>query len=337
MDSVTQFGLGASVTALALGKDTPPLRAMLWGGIVATLPDLDVLFDHGDAVRNMTMHRGVSHAIFWQTLATPLLAWGIAALHRERARFGRWCVAVWLALVTHALLDAMTVYGTRLLLPFDAHPFAVGSLFVIDPLYTLPLCIGLVGLWWRGAAGGRAWNVAGLVLSTLYAAWSVAAQQQALAVGEHALAAQGIAGARLLATPAPLQTMLWRLVAVTDDGVHEAFWSRFDGDRAPRFETFPRGKVWFERVDDLRAVRELRAFSGGFVKAELVGRDVRVTDVRMGQEPHYVFTFVVAKLGEDGNRYEVAAPQRDGSRIDVGRGLAWLWPRMWGADLTPPR
>ncbi len=41
---------------------------------------------------------------------------------------------MWLALVTHPLLDAMTVYGTQLALPFTNHPYGVGSVFIIDLL-----------------------------------------------------------------------------------------------------------------------------------------------------------------------------------------------------------
>ena len=37
MDSVSQFVLGASVAALALGHRARPWRAVLWGGAVATL------------------------------------------------------------------------------------------------------------------------------------------------------------------------------------------------------------------------------------------------------------------------------------------------------------
>ena len=48
---------------------------------------------------------------------------------------------VYLIFATHALLDAVTVYGTRLLWPVVDHPFGIGSMFIIDPLYTLPLMI----------------------------------------------------------------------------------------------------------------------------------------------------------------------------------------------------
>ena len=56
------------------------------------------------------------------------------------------------------LLDAMTVYGTQLLQPFTDHPFAVGSMFIIDPLYTLPLLVGVsLGFRFFGARLRSGW------------------------------------------------------------------------------------------------------------------------------------------------------------------------------------
>ena len=76
MDSLTQLALGAAVGVAVMGRRTAVWKAALWGGIAGTLPDLDVLIDHGDDLRNMTMHRGASHALFWLTLAAPVLAAG---------------------------------------------------------------------------------------------------------------------------------------------------------------------------------------------------------------------------------------------------------------------
>ena len=49
-----------------------------------------------------------------------------------------------LVLFTHPLLDTLTIYGTQLLQPFSDHPFGVGSVFMIDSLYTVPLTVGAV-------------------------------------------------------------------------------------------------------------------------------------------------------------------------------------------------
>jgi inner membrane protein len=337
VDSVSQFVLGASVAAAALGAHARPWRAVLWGGAVATLPDLDVLIDHGSAVANMLNHRADSHSLLWLTVVSPLLAFAIAAFERERHRFRRWWAAVWLALVTHPLLDAMTIYGTKLALPFSDHGFAVGSLFVIDPLYTLPLLVGLVGYVARGALVGRGWNRGGLLLSCAYVGWSVFAQGVATGVAEKALAAQGLAPRALVVTAAPLQTVLWRVLAVDDDAAYEGFWSFFDGDRPLQLQRIARGVEWLPAVRVIPAAAALDRFAGGCTKVERHGDKLRLVDLRMGQEPHYVFGFDVARIGGDGALVPNDVDRKDGARIDAGKGMAWLWPRMWGANIPSPR
>ena len=70
LDSVSQFALGASCAALALHGDSRPWRAVLVGGLVATLPDLDVLFSTGSPIADVRAHRGHSHSLLqhflWQ-------------------------------------------------------------------------------------------------------------------------------------------------------------------------------------------------------------------------------------------------------------------------------
>ena len=139
------------------------------GAVAGTLPDLDVFIDHGDAIRNMTLHRTESHALLWLTLVAPLLLAG-GWRDAQPAALARRCLAIWLALITHPLLDLTTVYGTQLGLPLTDYPFAIGSMFIIDPLYTLPLLFALIVALWRRDACGLRWNQAGLLISTLYRA-----------------------------------------------------------------------------------------------------------------------------------------------------------------------
>lgn len=334
MDSVSQLVLGASVGMAVMGRRTAAWKAALWGGVAGTLPDLDVLIDHGDALSNMVLHRAESHALFWLTLASPALAAVPALLHGERAHFKHWWLAMWLALVTHPLLDAMTVYGTQLLLPFTNHPFGVGSVFIIDPLYTLPLLAGVVAGVARSGWKGLPWVHAGLVLSSAYLAWSVAAQWHVRGLAQASLAGQG-PPPPLLVTPAPFNTLLWRIVAMRPDGSYdEGFRSLLDGDRPIRWERFEAPPPP-EAVRTLPAVQRLGRFSHGFYKVRVRDGNAWVTDLRMGQEPNYSFSFRVAR--EQGGVWQPVEPRNEGSRGDVGQGLAWIWQRMWGRDVAPPR
>ena len=143
MDSLSQAALGAAIGVAVMGRRTRPWKAALVGAIAGTLPDLDSFFDHGDPISNMVLHRANSHALFWQTLVSLPIAAGTAGLLREWTNVKGWWLTIWLALVTHALLDWTTVYGTQLGLPFTDTPFGLGSMFIIAPLYTLPLLIGI--------------------------------------------------------------------------------------------------------------------------------------------------------------------------------------------------
>lgn len=336
MDSLSQLALGAAVSVAVMRRRTAPWKAAAWGALAGTLPDLDVLVDQGDPILNMVLHRAETHALFWLTLFSLPLAGLVAWLQGQRTLWRRWWLAMWLVLVTHPLLDAMTVYGTQLLLPFTDWPYGVGSIFIIDPLYTLPLLVGTVwALVKRGQGSGLRTNTAGLLLSTAYLAWGVGAQQHVTRVATAALAQQGLAFEHLLVTPTPFNTVLWRVLAVNGAHYHEGFHSLLDASGPLQFDRFDRdNRLAAELKGDDRTQR-IRRFSHGFYQLHADGESVRITDLRMGQEPHYVFSFVVAR--RQGGVLQPVPVQAAGSRGDPARALAWLWPRLLGQRLPPPR
>jgi inner membrane protein len=336
MDSLSQLALGAAVGVAVMGRRTAVWKAAMWGGIAGTLPDLDVLIDHGDPIRNMVLHRAETHALFWLTLFSLPLAAAVARLHGEWALWRRWWLALWLVLVTHPLLDAMTVYGTQLALPFTNHPFGVGSVAIIDPLYTLPL---LVGAGWalgsRGSAAGLRANLLGLLLSTAYLGWGVAAQQKVERIARASLQAQGIQAERVLVTPTVFNSLLWRVVAIDGSHYHEGFRSLLDAGPGIVFDRFDRGMGLAGEVQGIDGVQRIAAFSKGFYKLHDKGDRVLVSDLRMGQEPAYSFSFAVAQRHSP--PVPLDKPVAAGSRPELRRALPWLWQRMWGQALPPPR
>jgi inner membrane protein len=338
MDSLSQLALGAAIGVAVMGRRTAVWKAALWGGVAGTLPDLDVLISHGDPILDMVLHRAETHAPFWQTLFSLPFALAVARLHGEWAQWRRWWLALWLALVTHPLLDTMTVYGTQIGLPFTNHPFGVGSVFIIDPLYTLPL---LVGAGWalaaRGGTSGLRANAVGLVLSTAYLAWGVTAQAHVERIARAALAAQGIAATQVLVTPTPFNSVLWRVVAMTDTHYHEGFRSLLDDGPAMQFDAFDRGAALAPAVAGIDGVARIAAFSRGFYRLHQDADGlVAITDLRMGQEPAYVFSFAVAQAHSP--PVPLAVPRAIGGRpADPGPALRWLGRRMLGEPLPPPR
>ena len=335
MDSLTQFALGAAVGVAVMRRRTPPWKAALIGGLCGTLPDMDASYNHGDPIRNMTLHRAESHALFWLTLASPVIALIAATLAREMAQFRHWWLAVWLILVTHAVLDWFTVYGTQLGLPFTNFPYVVGSVFIIDPLYTLPLLIGAgVALVLRNDKGWR-WNLAGLVVSSLYLGWGVLAQSHVRGIAEESLRADGQTVERLLVTPTPLNSVLWRVVAVTPQGYLEGFHSLLDRDRRIVFALHPRGEKLYEAMRGDWNAERIAWFSHGFFKMSERNGNVIISDLRMGQEPFYSFNFVIGK--KDGDRIAPVTPISFREQHDVRSGVSWIWRRALGEQLPPPK
>jgi inner membrane protein len=155
MDSLTQAVLGAGIAG-AVAPAGHRRKALLLGAALGTLPDLDVLIDYGGAVENFTMHRGFSHSLFVLAPFTLILWWVLGkfwSVVREAPL--RWLAVVGLALVTHPLLDAHTAYGTQLLWPLDVPPTMWATVFIIDPLFTLPLLVATVVTAFRPKVGAR--------------------------------------------------------------------------------------------------------------------------------------------------------------------------------------
>jgi len=339
MDSVSQAALGAAVGVAVLGRRRPVWQAALTGAVVGTLPDLDVFIDKGDPVRNMVLHRAETHAFFWQALASPLVAYLLALLTRSREDFRLWWLMVVIGFFSHALLDAITVYGTRIGLPFTDHPFGLGSLFIIDPAYTLPLLLGLLmTLLWRSRHRLR-WNTAGLVLSTLYAGWAIAAQAHVTDRVMASPAAQGLTREQVLVTPTPFNTLLWRVVLLRDDSYEEGFYSLLDRWAAPqrplRFDRFDRGQPLEAKTAGFESANMIRHFSKGFYALRDDGHRVWITDLRMGQHPYFAFSFAFAEHQSEPLRPIV--PIRRTERMPRATGLPWLQSRILGEDILPPR
>jgi inner membrane protein len=75
MDSLTQIILGAACGEVVAGKKLGN-RAMLWGGIGGTIPDLDVFATFfTDEITATAFHRGFMHSFLFAALAPWLLAW----------------------------------------------------------------------------------------------------------------------------------------------------------------------------------------------------------------------------------------------------------------------
>lgn len=284
MDSITQAALGAAVAEAGLGGRRLGNKAIVWGAVLGTLPDLDVLvYPWLDAVGRLEWHRGISHSLVGITVAAPLFAWAIVAWHRHAVSFLRALATVWLVFATHVLIDVFTVYGTVVFLPFSEARIGTNNLFIIDPLFTLPLLAGLIGalLLRRDSAWRRRVNSAGLALCTAYAAWSFAAKGVATAhFREHLPEGRVL---RMRTSPTPFNTLLWRGLVETPDDFRVGYWSLLAPERPIRWEVLPKNHEALGALAGTRPARRLAWFSDGYFGVSKDGSDIVVSDWRFGE------------------------------------------------------
>lgn len=324
MDSITQAALGASLAGAVAGK-TLGRSALLIGAALGTLPDLDVVIDYGTAVANFTQHRGFSHSLFILLPLSVLLAF---AFHRWRPALdlGRWFALTALVLLTHPLLDAFTTYGTQLFWPIGP-PVAISSIFIIDPLYTLPLLAGILIYLVRGPQTSAL--MAGLLLSTLYLGWSATAQQIISERVGPTLAAEGLEDAPRLVQPMPFNTILWRVTVIGEDRRAEIVTGLLDGNGPVTVEYFPRDSSLEKTATALPEGRRLAWFTRGFLHYEKTEGQLTATDIRLGIPGAHPFTFILANYNGDGLQ---PMPSSRLERPDIGGELLGvLWSRMTGS------
>jgi len=174
MDSLTQFVLGASVGEAVLGKKVGN-KALLWGGIGGTIPDLDVFLNvlHSE-IDALFIHRGFSHSIFFSFIAAPILGYLLSRIYPKDG-MKAWTSLFFYAIITHPLLDLFTGYGTGLLVPFSSYRFQLDTIFIIDPGYTLPLFLSTIMILFykRNAVRRKYVHLVGITLAHVYLVFMV--------------------------------------------------------------------------------------------------------------------------------------------------------------------
>ncbi len=320
MDSLSQALLGSAIQGSLLGRQQGR-RSLVYGALLATLPDLDVIVRYGDPVSTMTYHRGFSHSVFVLTALAALMAWLIRRRWPD-APYGGWrlFLTLWLVLITHPLLDAFTIYGTQLFWPLAPTPASWSAVFIVDPVYTLPLLGAVLAAAIRGPARWRRGMLGALAFSTAYLFFGLGGRLYAEQRVQAALDAQGIAVTELRALPTPYNTLVWRTLAKTADGhYYEAISSSFDRG-PPEWVRHPRGLELASALDDVPQHQRLRWFTDDWLRYDLIGSALVVSDMRMGVPGLYTFRFEMARCDAAGVLVPVTPagwPSRMGGNAEV--------------------
>ena len=237
MDSLTQIVLGAACGEAVLGKKIGN-KALLFGAIGGTIPDLDVFIGrwlYSNEIQAMAFHRGFMHSVLFAILGCFLFGWITHKLYntgnrKETTTLKNWILLFFWAIFTHPLLDCFTPYGTQLFAPFSDYRVAFNNISVADPFYTVPflLCMIILMFFNRNRTRRKWWLKAGIYISSAYMVFTIFNKFYMDSVFKKSFEKAGISYQRFSAQPTILNNILWYGVAETETQYHLTFYSLFD-------------------------------------------------------------------------------------------------------------
>jgi len=338
MDSLTQIVLGAACGEAVLGKKIGN-RALLFGAIGGTIPDLDVFVGswlYNNEIDAMLFHRGFMHSILFSVFSAFLLGWIVFKLYNSKKRLNTttikdWTLLFFWSLFTHPILDCFTPYGTQLFAPFSNYRVALNNIAVVDPIYTLPFLICMIILMFfnRKSKGRQLWLRLGLGISSAYMLFTFGNKYYMDSVFKESLIAKGVNYKRYYAQPTIFNNVLWYGVAETDSTYHVGYYSLLDKkDQFSDFKELP--KVRALSSNKFNRVKDLAWFSNDYYSIYKIGDNkYQYNDLRYPladeKSNSSVFKFL---LYEENNQINMKPFERN--EDNISDAINALWERMKG-------
>jgi inner membrane protein len=338
MDSLTQIVLGAACGEAILGKKIGN-KALLFGAIGGTIPDLDVFVGrwiYSNEIEIMAFHRGFMHSILFSITAALFLGWFVFRLYDSGKRLHTtnlkdWIWLFFLSLFTHPILDCFTPYGTQLFAPFSNYRVAFNNIAVVDPLYTMPFLISLIVMMFynRNSDKRSFWLKMGVGISSVYMLLTLVNKIYIDSIYKKSLEVNNIAFERFQTQPSIFNNILWYGIAETKDSYYVGFYSIFDSASIVQdWKRLPKNHELIPKNNP--DINTLAWFSNGYYNfTPLDDETFRYNDLRYPsfdrEDPNKsVFSFTIKKEEERWN-----ALPFDG-KPPSSEDLDYFWNRIKG-------
>jgi len=321
MDSLTQIVLGIATAELVAGKKLQN-KTFLYGAILGTIPDLDIVVGKFMSdVGGIAIHRGLSHSLLFFVFLAPILGGFISKIEKEKISFKSATLLAFWCLVTHVVLDVFTSWGTQIFWPLE-HRFALKTIFVIDPLYTIPLLISLIFVWKNNDyLIRRKYVIRGLISSSSYLLLTCILKLFALQQFETALQNQNLAYQELIVKPTAFNCILWNANVATTKGYYLADYSLFDS-QSIRFTFYTKNEELEEKLVNSDDFQRLKKISEGWYLVTEHNNRLFFNDLRFGllndqpKNPQFAFSYeFVNEAHGTLVAHEVPKAKRDGKAL----------------------
>lgn len=329
MDSLSQIVLGAAVSNAVLGKKIGN-KSIIYGAIIGTLPDLDVWIAKFfyDPITQIEVHRGLSHAILFYLVISFIIGFLIYKIEKKQfVTYKESFLTSFLILLTHSLLDAFTTWGTQILWPFYGK-IAIKSIFVIDPLYTIPFLCCLFFSITKAKNNPKRyfWNNTGLLISSSYLIFSVFLKFIVYNKVDTFLVDKNIEYSNLVVKPTAMNTILWNIIVETEDHFLISDYSFFDSNDI-KFVKHAKNHNLIKEIKDEPIMQQLTRISENQFIITNHNNILQFHDLRFGllsdtkDDVKYAFSYILYQEGDQWKAKEVVKNQRDGMQLLKKIGL----------------
>ena len=320
MDSLTQIVLGIAVAEWCAGRELKN-KTFVYGAILGTMPDLDILTGLVlDPVNAVMMHRGASHSLLLFLLLSPVLGAIISKIENKKISFYKSASMVFWCLFTHVLLDMFTSWGTQTLWPLEKR-FAFKTIFVIDPLYTIPLLVTVVLTFRvRDTVLRKNYITKGLIISSAYLALSCVVKLYAVTRFEKALLKQRVIYSEIIVKPTAFNIILWNANIATEDGYLLGDYSLFDS-QAISFTKYSKNRELDSVLKGNSDFEKLKKISEGWYIISKNNDILYFNDLRFGllnnspKNPQFAFSYQFVPSDSGLKAVEVAKKKREGKLL----------------------
>ena len=282
MDSLSQIVLGAAVGEAVAGQKIGR-KAPLIGAIFGTIPDFDIFLKYiiQQPVDQDLAHRGFSHSILFAVLIALIAIPIFKRIFKIQLTKQHIFFLCFLSIVTHPMLDIFTTWGTQFLWPLE-NRIALSSIFVIDPLYTLPFLI--LTIWAislnKKKTKRRVLNYSGLVISTAYLLFTYGLKSYYLS--SESMVHSGPQVVQHEVRPMPLTSLYWMSITEYQDKFEISYKHSLKDQHFKREESIEKNHHLIEMYLNKEEHAKIKFLSKGFYSAELKGDTLFVYDLKFG-------------------------------------------------------
>jgi len=215
---------------------------------------------------------------------------------------------------------------------------AFNSIFVIDPLYSLPLIVSVIWLLFKGPGSQirRKINIIGLGLSSAYLLLTPVNKQIMNQNFENVLTAQNIKYARYTTQPTPANNILWAATAETVDGFYVGYHSFLDNHQDTPFLHFKKNHQLLESFAKNEKVNKLIALTKGYFIVESNVSGLTINDLRFGlingwtaEQSEFVFAYNLEVPESNTNQQLIISRKRASINVSAAM-LKLFWMRIKG-------